>query len=346
MYSAIKTLDRSYDFVNNKYINKGAAAKEERLMNQTTEIKTVLDRLSRWDQNLNFHKPVRKTPAIKTYLNYYSFNLENVDLHFGKVEIDEKEIFVQIFTPLKSKGTIFLLHGYLEHVGYLKHIIQFLNEHQYSVVSYDLQGHGLSEGKTASVNNFSDYVLTMEKLMRKVRNEMAGPFYLIGHSTGGAIVINYVLKHRNHHCDKVIMVAPIIRSNYWHLTKLGFFLTKAFPFIDGIKRQLRENSSNKKYLNFTSKDPLQPDAIPLDWIEALIKWNEKIQNYDSSNTNACVIQGMKDKTVEWKYNLEFVKEKFHNLQVVPIENGKHALFNESKQIRETVFAKIHQFLKN
>ncbi|UOQ92801.1 alpha/beta hydrolase [Halobacillus shinanisalinarum] len=233
-------------------------------MDKTTEIKNALERLSDWDQKLNFHKPVEKTPDIKAYLNYYNFNLKNVDLHFGKIEIDDKEVIVQIFKAIHSKGTVFLLHGYLEHVGYLKHIIQFLNKHQYSVVSYDLQGHGLSDGKKASVDHFSEYVLTMEKLMRKARKEMPGPFYVIGHSTGAAIVINYVLKHQSDQFDKVILVAPLIRSNHWHLTKVSFYLSRIFPFIEGINRRFRENSSNHKYLNFTRKDPLQPKAIPLN----------------------------------------------------------------------------------
>ncbi|UOR13169.1 alpha/beta hydrolase [Halobacillus amylolyticus] len=238
-------------------------------MNKTVEIENVLERLSDWDQKLNFHKPVKKTPDIKAYLNYYGFDLQNVDLHFGKIEIDGKEIFVQLFKTIKSQGTVFLLHGYLEHVGYLNHIIQFLNKHQYSVISYDLQGHGLSNGKTASVEHFSEYVLTMEKLMRKAKEEMPGPFYVIGHSTGAAIVINFVLKHKHDHFDKIILVAPLIRSNHWYLTKLSFYLTRIFPFIEGIKRRFRENSSNHKYLKFTRKDPLQPEAIPSNGLSHL-----------------------------------------------------------------------------
>jgi alpha-beta hydrolase superfamily lysophospholipase len=304
----------------------------------------VLERLSRWEKPLNFHIPVEITPDLKAYLDYYGFNLEEVDYHFGKVDIDHTKIIVQIFSPKKRKGTVFLLHGYLDHVGSLQNMIQFLVQQHYCVISYDLQGHGLSGGKSASVNKFSDYVFVLEKLMQRAREEMSSPFYIIGHSTGGAIAINYVLKKRDHHFNKMVLVAPLIRSSYWNLTKIGFYLAKPFPFFDDISRNFRQNSSNSTYLAFTKNDPLQPKAIPLNWVEALFTWNKKIQNFSPTDTNTCLIQGEKDKTVAWEHNLAFIKEKFPCLEVVPVKNGRHALFNEKKQIRDEVFGKIHQFL--
>ncbi len=313
-------------------------------MNENKDIRSVLERLSSWEQRIDFDRPVEKTKNIQRYLNYYGFDIENVDFHFGKMEIDEQEIAVQIFNPKQSKATVFLLHGYLEHVGYLRHIIQFLNDHHYRVVSYDLQGHGLSAGEAASIDHFSNYVLTLEKLMKKARDEMAGPFYIIGHSTGGAIAINYVLKHHDHNFDKAVLVAPLVQSNHWCLTKLAFYLIKLFPFIKSVHRRYRENSSNQTYLKFVRKDPLQPETIPLEWLNALIRWNKNIQTYRSTGMETCVIQGTKDDTVAWKHNLHFISKKFPHLKIVHIEDGKHSLFNESKQIRELVFHNIHQFL--
>ncbi|TCP28914.1 alpha-beta hydrolase superfamily lysophospholipase [Scopulibacillus darangshiensis] len=315
-------------------------------MPETEDIRKVLDRLANWDQPINFHQPVEMTPDITAYLNYYGFNIDNIDFHFGKIDIDETKIMVQIFSPKQNKGTVFLLHGYLDHVGYLNHIIQYLNDHHYNVISYDLQGHGLSEGEKASVDAFSDYVLTLEKLMRKTKKEMPLPMYIIGHSTGGAIAINYALKHNDHHFEKLVLAAPLIRSNYWYLSKLGFYLMKPFPFIDDIRRNFRENSSNEKYLTFSKKDPLQSKTIPLEWLGALINWNEKIKTYPPTDIQTCIIQGDKDETVEWKYNLEFVKKKFHHLEVCHIENGRHQLFNEKKSIREKVFTNITKFFNN
>ena len=205
--------------------------------------------MAEWDQKIDFHTPVKITPDLQAYLNYYEFHLEKVDYHFGKIEIDGTKIMVQMFSPEPSIGTVILLHGYLDHVGILKNIIQHLNHYQYRVISYDLQGHGLSEGEKASVNSFSDYIVTLEKLMKKARREISGPFYGIGHSTGGAILINYILKLEESHFDKVILIAPLIRSNFWFFSKVSFYLMKPFPFIKEISRHFRKNSSDEQFLN-------------------------------------------------------------------------------------------------
>ncbi|MBM7570882.1 alpha/beta hydrolase [Aquibacillus albus] len=313
-------------------------------MDKTIEMKKVFDRLSSNNQTFDFHTPVEMNADLKEYLNYYDFNHEKIAFHFGKVEIGKAKVIVQMFAPKSSKGTVILLHGYLDHVGHLRHIINFLNEHQYTVVSYDLQGHGLSDGDAASINKFEDYVLTLETLMEKVKEELDGPFYAIGHSTGGAILSNYALKHVNHSFEKVIFVAPLVRSNFWYLTKIGIYLMKAVPFIQRVKRNFRKNSSSHQYLDFVRSDPLQPDVIPLDWTDALIEWNEKIQSYRPVHTKTCIIQGTDDETVDWKYNIKFLTESFPDSKVVYIENGKHALFNESRPIRELVCSFIHQFI--
>ena len=314
-------------------------------MNSKIEIQKVLERLAKSDQKINFHTPVEVTPDLQAYLNYYGFQLEKVDYHFGKIEIDGTKIMVQMFSPEPSIGTVILLHGYLDHVGILKNIIQHLNHHQYRVISYDLQGHGLSEGEKASVNSFSDYLVTLEKLMKKARNEIPGPFYGIGHSTGGAILINYVLKQEESHFDKVILIAPLIRSNLWFFSKISFYLMKPFPFIKKIRRHFRENSSDEQFLDFIKIDPLQSKAIPINWLNSLIHWNKEIQTYSPTNKETLLIQGTKDTTVEWEYNINFIKEKFHNLHITIIKNGRHELFNEKPQIRDEVFRNIVPFFE-
>ncbi|MFG6117167.1 alpha/beta hydrolase [Halobacillus sp. MO56] len=314
-------------------------------MAESKKIEEVLQRLSQWEKRFDFETPVEMNQDIHTYLNYYGLNITNVSFHFGKVETNGTNTIVQMFAPKESKGTVFLLHGYLDHVGHLKHIIQFLNKHGYTVISYDLEGHGLSAGKAAAVQHFSDYVDSLEKLMEMANRNMNGPFYVIGHSTGGAIAINYVLKHQNHVFDKVILAAPLVRSSYWYGTIIGYYMAKIIPFIQQVKRKYRVNSSNQYYLDLRKIDPLQTDAIPIEWIGALLRWNKTIHKLPPAKTKTYVIQGNCDDTVQWKYNLKFLEKKFPCLKMVQIDNGQHALFNEAAAIRELTFSFIIQFLQ-
>ncbi|WP_028782489.1 alpha/beta hydrolase [Thalassobacillus devorans] len=312
---------------------------------QNNSIEHILQRLSAWEKPFSFDHPTVITPEIAAYLNYYELYISDGAFHFGKIETNGTKTMVQMFAPNQSKGTIFLLHGYLDHVGHLNHVIQFLNKHGYTVISYDLEGHGLSEGKTASVQRFSDYVHSLEKLMDLTKKEMQGPYYVIGHSTGGAIAIDYVLKHHDHVFDKVILAAPLVHSSHWYGTVLGYYIASMIPFLDKVKRNFRVNSSNTQYLKARKLDPLQTSVIPLDWVGAMLHWNKLLDQYPPSNTPTFVIQGNKDNTVAWPYNLKFIENKFTNSKMVQIDNSRHALFNESKEIRELVFSFIKKFIE-
>ena len=314
-------------------------------MKKTPDIENILDHLAQSTNTIDFHNPNKITNEISAYRDYYEFNQNDIDLHFGKLAINNTAVHVQVFKPKQNRATIFLLHGYLSHIGHLCHIIHDLNAQQYTVVSYDLQGHGLSSGKAASITTFYDYIATMEQLLEIIKTEMPGPLYLMGHSTGASILIDFCLRHQSVYFDKIVLVAPLIRSNHWHLSKIAFHLTKTLPFITTIKRNFRENSSNKRYLHAVKYDPLQSTEIPLDWVNALISWNKQIKNYSTTALPTYLIQGNKDKTVDWKHNLNFIQAKFSNLQTVQIDNGHHELFNESEQIRKIVFRRINEFLE-
>ncbi|GGM39910.1 alpha/beta hydrolase [Paraliobacillus quinghaiensis] len=315
-------------------------------MEKTPEIQDILDQLSRSTNTIDFHKPNKITNQIRAYRDFYNFNQADIDLHFGKLAINNKTVHVQIFKPKHHRATVFLLHGYLSHIGHLSHVIHDLNRQHFTVVSYDLQGHGLSSGKAASINTFYDYVATMEQLLEIIKKEMPGRLYLIGHSTGASIIIDYCLRHPAAYFDKIILVAPLIRSNHWYLSNFAFYLTKLVPFIKTIKRKFRENSSDKRFLHDLKYDPLQTTEIPLNWVKALIAWNKKINNYGSTKLPTFLIQGNQDKTVDWKYNLDLIQDKFENLQSVQIDNGRHELFNESEPIRKIVFKEIQEFLND
>ena len=121
---------------------------------------------------------------------------------------------------------------------------------------------------------------------------------------------------------------------------------KPFSFIKEISRHFRENSSDEQFLDFIKNDPLQSNAIPINWLDSLIHWNKEIQTYGPTNKETLLIQGTKDKTVEWEYNLNFIKKKFYNLHITLVKNGRHQLFNEKSEIRDEVFRNIVSFLKS
>lgn len=98
-------------------------------------------------------------------------------------------------TEQEQKGVICLVHGLGEHTGRYLHWVEWLNQAGYSVVSYDLRGHGKSGGVRGHVSSFDDYADDTNLLLTEAKNRYPHTkVFLYGHSLGAIIVAYYVLK--------------------------------------------------------------------------------------------------------------------------------------------------------
>ncbi|RBW71358.1 alpha/beta hydrolase [Bacillus taeanensis] len=311
-------------------------------MKERQRIKNVIKRLSTYNEEIDLQNPSLLSEDLKYYLQYYKLPFQTVNYHFGVLKVNGSETMMQVYAPEKCIGTIYLLHGYFDHVGTLKHLILFLLKKNYRIVTYDLKGHGLSSGPTAVIQSFEEYVQTFQAVINKTEALYSEPCSVIAHSTGAAVAVDYLLRSNTHSFNKVILAAPLVRSHLWPLTKVGFYIIK--PFLKEVKRKYRLNSSNKDHQTFIKQDPLQYDGIPLKWLDALIKWNKKIQIASRSNTQLFIIQGEKDQTVDWRYNIQFIAKKFPGTILSLLKEGRHQLFNEREDLRLEVFHLIHMYL--
>ena len=159
------------------------------------------------------------------------------------------------------------------------------------------------------------------------------------------IIMDYLFSGRSDSFNKIILVAPLVRSDLWFLSKLGYKIYR--PFAKNIFRLFRKVSSDKDFLKFVRyKDPLQAKKISLSWVNAMFKWYQKMADAQIINKLVAVIQGTNDNIVLWKYNLKFIQSKFGDARIKLIANGRHELFNESIDMRKEVFSQISSYLEN
>jgi len=57
-----------------------------------------------------------------------------------------------------------------------------------------------------------------------------------------------------------------------------------------------------------------------------------------------VIQGDMDETVDWRYNLKMIQEKFQDPHIHMLPGARHQLVNEDEGFRRKIFAIIDQYL--
>lgn len=304
-----------------------------------------LNKIKKELSELSFNqKPFHREEVIK-YLNFYEIFFPEFNQYIGTFESQGYKISGSLFIPKNNKYNkiVIIMHGYLDHTGILKNLIKHLLNNNCAVAAYDMPGHGLSSGELASIGSFKTYAYILSDFIKIIKNNFNKPIDLIAHSTGCSVVYEYLTKHNDKVFDKVIFLAPLIRPKYWNSKIIKLFLYE--PFIKSVVRKFRNNSSNKDFLNFQKNiDPFQAKRIPLRWVKALLKWNEKLNKYPVINDKVLMIQGKKDVVIDWKYNIKYLRNKLPKSQLVFLKEANHHLVNESNHIQENVFELINEYL--
>ena len=132
----------------------------------------------------------------------------------GWKALDGLNIFAQTWEPDSSpKAVICLVHGLGEHSGRYAHVAETLNRGGYAVIASDLRGHGKTEGKRGHSPSFNAFMDDMAILMGEYAQRYAGlPCFLWGHSLGGVLVANYVLR-RKPKLTGVVITSPGLKTS-------------------------------------------------------------------------------------------------------------------------------------
>lgn len=104
----------------------------------------------------------------------------------------EYDVYEPAGTP---RGLILVAHGLGEHRGRYAHVADRLTALGLRVAVPDHRGHGTSAGPRCDTRDVTDYTTDLETL-RKLTLVEGAPTYLLGHSMGGLIALDYALDHQ------------------------------------------------------------------------------------------------------------------------------------------------------
>jgi alpha-beta hydrolase superfamily lysophospholipase len=104
-------------------------------------------------------------------------------------------------------GSICLTHGLGEHAGRYRHVARAFAQAGFSVLAFDLRGHGKSEGPRG---HSPDYRRILDDLGLMLRTVPARPCLVYGHSVGGQLVLNRAMTQPEG-IDAVIATGPWLR---------------------------------------------------------------------------------------------------------------------------------------
>lgn len=122
------------------------------------------------------------------------------------------------------RGRVVILHGFAEHLRRYDKLVIELMDAGFACHLFDLRGHGRSEGRRGHVSRFSDYLGDLDLFVRETTQRVSrmsdkndarakqddeAPLFVLAHSLGGLIALNYVL-HRPRVFDAIAVSSPFL----------------------------------------------------------------------------------------------------------------------------------------
>ncbi|WP_339527895.1 alpha/beta hydrolase [Pseudomonas mucidolens] len=286
----------------------------------------------------------------RVYQRFYGLDLatrkEPVVSRLGRFDIDGFEVVSQVWWPVQPVASLFLFHGFYDHMGLYRSVVEWGLDQGFVVIACDLPGHGLSSGERASIDDFAVYQSVLQGLFEQAGTlQLPQPWHLFGQSTGGAIVVDHLLNHgaSSPAQGQIFLLSPLVRPRAWGWSQLSYHLLK--PFVKGIARRFSDNSNDPAFRPFLEADPLQPRQLPTAWVGALGRWIKRIEAAPRSTRRPLIVQGEEDMTVDWRHNLQVLRSKFDHPQILMVPRGRHHLANELPEIREQYFKFLTDHLK-
>lgn len=289
--------------------------------------------------------------AEKNYFQFYGIDFENripdCRHYFGHFSSGKYDIVAHYFSldtqaVKKSRGTCFLFHGYFDHVGLFRHLIEYCLHRELNVVVYDLPGHGLSTGERVSIPSFSEYLQVMKDCVKLFSKIAPQPWYAVGQSTGAAVLMDYTLQELPPAFEKIVVLGPLLRVTDWMMVKLAYWVGS--KFLDKVPRKFNQNSNDKEFMEFIEKaDPLQARHIAVRWVDALLRWEGRFDYLPASEKNILIVQGQRDNTVDFRHNIPVIRKKFPKAKYLPLQDAFHHLANESPEIRAKIIAAMDMY---
>ncbi len=261
------------------------------------------------------------------------------------------QLFGQYWVPNECKALVVLVHGMGEHSArYTSYVIPELLAKHIGVITYDNFGHGKSTGKRGHCPSYEALMQVLDMMLTKAEELVTDcPIFLYGHSMGGNLVINYMLRHTPK-VTGVIATSPFLRLAFqppaWKMT-MGKLMQKIAPSVT-LPSGLDPNTISRipeEVARYTD-DPLVHDQVSPNFsfpIMAAGEW--AIANAATLQKPILLLHGTDDQLIDYTATQEFA-QKTDRATLVLFEDGYHELHNdlEKERLLTTITTWIHDTL--
>ncbi len=275
-----------------------------------------------------------------------------LEINFGWSSPDGVEFFAHTWKPeVETKAAITLVHGFGEHCLRYTSYFKYFVERGIAIVGFDLRGHGQTGGKRGAIKSYSvlmDDIATAVEHTKKQFPDV--PHFIYGHSMGGNIALNFLLKRNP------VVKGGVISSPWLALTNDPNFILKSI--VSFLKRFLPnttvdsglENnhiSTDKKEVEKYRSDPLNHGRISFRLFSDITGtgiW--AVENSGKLQIPVLLMHGNADRITSHHASKRTAKNSNGMIEYVEWEGRYHELHNETNrsEVAERVIGWIEERL--
>lgn len=246
----------------------------------------------------------------------------------------------------ETRAVVILVHGLGEHVQrYLCWAELFKNE-GIGFIAVDLPGHGRSQGRRGNIRSYALPDEMLDILIKTSTKTFPGcPIYIYGHSLGGGIVLDYLLRE-NPKIKGAIVTSPWLRLTFQppkSKVLLAAIMKNLIPglvqpsglIVDHISH---DKAEVEKYIN----DPLVHGKISVSLFSgAMSAASYSLEHASDLKIPTLLMHGSDDMITSPDGSREFAK-KTNMVELKIWDGGYHELHNEL--FKEEVFKYIMNWI--
>ncbi len=271
-----------------------------------------------------------------------------VHKEFQMKSVDRLTLFGQYWSPDDEvQGVMALVHGHGEHSSrYEPWAVRFV-EKGMAVVTFDLRGHGRSEGKRGYSPSYVRMMEDIDILVQRAREYFPEkPVFLYGHSMGGNLVLGYAVR-RCLALHGVVATSPWLklRKEMPGVARLAVRLMSLVAPALTIHTRLdahgisRDPVEVEKYVS----DPLNHDLITPSLYLQIHDMGRKLMKGGEVNVPILVVHGTADPITDPAGSKAFVKNTIgDDVQLKLFEGLYHETHHEPE--RDEVFEYIYGWM--
>jgi lysophospholipase len=259
-------------------------------------------------------------------------------------------LHVEHFCPVGATRLVLVtVHGFGAHCALYRHVAGALRARGIAVTQFDCRGHGRSDGRRGHVDSFDDYHTDLSLVIRRARELSPGvPWALMGHSLGGTIALDHVLRRQSQpQAARLVAAAPWlelkmkVRMPTRAAAEVFARLKPTLTMGNGIKGE--DVSRNPEVVANFFRDPLVHHVASAGWFAGVLRAQAALRAVAAQlQVPTLVLVAGQDRIVSSEATLVFAQAAGGMAEIRLYQSLYHELFLEPE--REQVVSDIANWL--